>query len=129
MAYADVADLYRLALRQAALSGILVADQNAALEAASRVADSYLQARYKLPLAAWDDDLRRAVAVIAAYDLLSGRGFAPEGSDEHVRLRYEDALRWLRDVSTGVVTPVGIVDASPTEPNEGIRAVTDRRRW
>lgn len=129
MAYADVADLYRLALRQAALSGILVADQNAALEAASRVADSYLQARYKLPLAAWDDDLRRAVAVIAAYDLLSGRGFAPEGSDEHVRLRYEDALRWLRDVSTGVVTPVGIVDASPTEPNEGIRVVTDPRRW
>lgn len=129
MAYATTSDLYRLALRQAALSGIPAAEQDAALEAASCVADSYLQARYQLPLAAWDDDLRRAVAIIAAYDLLSGRGFAPEGSDEHVRLRYEDALRWLRDVSTGVVTPVGIVDASPTASNEGIRAVTDPRRW
>ncbi|AZF88286.1 hypothetical protein [Meiothermus phage MMP17] len=129
MAYATPTDLYRLALRQAALSGISSADQTQALEAASQVADSYLQARYKLPLVGWGDDLRRAVAIIAAYDLLAGRGFAPEGADEHVRLRYEDALRWLRDVSTGVVTPVGIVDAGPTEPNEGIRAVTDRRRW
>lgn len=129
MAYADVADLYRLALRQAALSGILVADQNAALEAASRVADSYLQARYKLPLTAWGDDLRRAVAIIAAYDLLAGRGFTPEGADEHVRLRYEDALRWLRDVSLGVVTPVGVVDATPTQPEEGIHVVSELRRW
>lgn len=129
MAYATPTDLYRLALRQAALSGISSADQTQALEAASRVADSYLQARYQLPLAAWDDDLRRAVAIIAAYDLLSGRGFAPEGSDEHVRLRYEDAISWLRDVSRSVVTPVGLVDSSPTAPNEGIHAVTDPRRW
>jgi phage gp36-like protein len=129
MTYATPSDLYRLALRAPALNGISSADQNQALEAASRVADSYLQARYQLPLAAWDYDLRRAVAIIAAYDLLSGRGFAPEGSDEHVRLRYEDAIRWLRDVSLGVVTPVGIVDASSATPDEGIHAVTNPRRW
>lgn len=129
MAYATSADLYRLALRQAALGGISSADQSAALEAASQVADSYLQARYKLPLVGWGDDLRRAVAIIAAYDLLAGRGFAPEGADEHVRLRYEDALRWLRDVSLGVVTPVGVVNASPTISNEGLHAVSEPRRW
>lgn len=129
MPYATATDLYRLALRQAALSGLGIADQDAALEAASRVADGYLQARYKLPLSAWGDDLRRAVAIIAAYDLLAGRGFAPEGVDEHIRLRYEDAIAWLRDVSRGVVTPVGLVDSSPAVVDEGIAAVTDPRRW
>jgi phage gp36-like protein len=127
--YATLTDLTALGLRSAALAGISAADQQRALEAASRVADSYLQARYTLPLSAWGIDLTRTVAIIAAYDLLAARGFASEGADEHVRLRYEDAIRWLRDVSLGVVTPVDIVDASPTAPNEGIRAVTDPRRW
>lgn len=128
-AYATTSDLYRLALRRTALEGIPQADQERALEAASRLADSYLQARYRLPLTAWGDDLRRAVAVIAAYDLLAGRGFAPEGVDEHIRLRYEDAITWLRDVSRGAATPVGVVDFSPSVPDEGIAVVSDPKRW
>ena len=128
-AYATPSDLYRLALRRAALEGIPQADQERALEAASRLADSYLQARYRLPLTAWGDDLRRAVAVIAAYDLLAGRGFAPEGADEHIRLRYEDAIAWLRDVSRGAATPVGVVDSTSSVPDKGIAVVCDPRRW
>lgn len=129
LTYATLVDLTALGVRSAALTGISSADQQQALEAASRVADSYLQARYKPPLSAWGQDLTRAVAIIAAYDLLAVRGFAPEGVDEHLRLRHEDALRWLRDVSLGAVTPVGIVDSTPAEPNEGIHVFTSPRRW
>lgn len=128
-AYATPADLYSLGLPQRALSGVSVPDQEAALESASRLADSYLSARYTLPLTAWGSDLRRAVAVIAAYDLLAVRGFAPEGADEHVRLRYEDAIRWLENVSKGLVNPVGIVDSTPEVTNTGVAVRTGVKRW
>ena len=101
MAYATPDDLTRLGVAAAALSDVPVPDQEAALDAASRLADSYLARRYRLPLVSWGDDLKRAVALIAAYDLIAVRGFAPEGADEHLRLRYEDAIRWLEQVAKG----------------------------
>lgn len=103
--YATAADLTRLAIPAEALEGITVEDQDAALSAASSVADGYLASRYTLPLTSWGDDLRRAVCLIAAYDLMTRRGYNPEGGDEQLRLRYEDAIRWLERVADGKVTP------------------------
>lgn len=114
MAYATAADLARLALPARALTGILLTDQGAALEAASSLADGYLAARYTLPLLAWGDDLRRAVSLIAAYDLMTRRGYSPEGGDEQLRLRYEDAIRWLEQVSKGTISPVGLEESPPS---------------
>lgn len=129
MPYATLEDLTRLGLPERALAGIPQEALEAALEGASRLADSYLQARYRLPLSAWGADLRRAVAILAAYDILSVRGFAPEGPDEHLRLRAEDAIRWLEGVAKGLITPVGIEDATPDTLDTGVAVFTSPKRW
>lgn len=112
-AYADRDHLAKFGLPAAALEDVPVEDQDAALEAASRLADSHLRSRYTLPLISHGDDLRRVVCHIAAYDIMVTQGFNPEGPDANLRLRYEDAEKWLRAVATGAVTPE-IVDSRPT---------------
>jgi phage gp36-like protein len=129
--YAETTDLVRLGLPAAALTGVSSTIQEAALEAASEVARGYLREKFSLPLASWADDLRRCVCAIAAYDLMVTRGFSPAaGSDEHLRLRHEDAMRWLRDIATGHIIPAGMVDATPSE-SEGLTyaVMNTRRRW
>lgn len=101
MAYATRTDLTRLGIRAGALSGVSTDDQDAALEAASDLADSYLRSRYTLPFTGYGDDLKRAVCAIAAWDLLSTRGYNPQGSDEAIQTRQEQAIVWLKDVSAG----------------------------
>jgi phage gp36-like protein len=129
MRYAETPDLAQLGLPASVLSGFTPADQNAALEAASSLADSYLAARYTLPIISWGSALTRAVAVIAAYDLMSRRGYDPNRpGDENLRLRYEDALRWLQDVAAGRVDPQ-VQDSSPTISDTGLHAHTTPRRW
>lgn len=105
--YATVADLKQLGLVAGALSGVDEADIDAALVAASSVADGYLASRYgsSLPLTAWPESLTMAVCQIAAFRIMSAIGFNPEdGSHEVIRMGFEDAMRWLRDVSAGRVT-------------------------
>lgn len=129
--YAETTDLVRFGLPSAALSGVSSTIQEAALAAASSVARGYLREKFALPLASWGDDLRRAVCAIAAYDLMVSRGFAPGvANDEHLRLRQEDAMRWLRDISSGSVLPEDLTDATPST-DEGLNyAVSNsRRRW
>lgn len=111
--YATMTDLTRLGLPAAALEGIPTADQQAALDAASSTADGYLASRFKLPLTVWGDDLRRAVCQVAAYDLMTTRGMAPD-SPEAVLLgdRSKGAMAWLRDVADGRVTPV-VTETAP----------------
>jgi phage gp36-like protein len=102
MAYATRADLYRLGIKQAALTNVSTDDQDAALEAASDVADSYLRSRYVLPLTSWGDDLKRAVCGIAAWDLLSTRGIAPNNNgNDATKDKSAAAVAWLKDVSAG----------------------------
>ncbi|UZX16554.1 DUF1320 domain-containing protein [Thermus sp. PS18] len=129
MPYASRTDLHALGLPEAVLASIPEAEQEAALEAASALADSYLRTRYDLPLASWGRGLTRAVALIAAYDLMSRRGYDPtRPGQENLRMRYEDAIRWLEGVAAGRVDP-GVVDASPDSPSSTIQAVTRERRW
>ncbi len=111
--YATLAHLVAFGLPAEALEGVAVQDQDSALKAASSLADSYLGAVFTVPLASWQDDLRRAVVAIAVYDLMSRRGFNPDGSDQHIRLRYEDAIAWLKMVAAGAVVPV--VDEPPDD--------------
>jgi phage gp36-like protein len=117
--YATTTDLGNLGLLGAALQNVSGAAQAEALQAASAVADSYLQGQYILPLSQWGYDLVRAVCIIAAWDLLAARGYSPQSqADQNVRQRYEDALGWLDEVSKGIQTPVNIIDAS-TAPTDG----------
>ena len=80
MNYATTADFDRFGIRPEALpQTITVQDKDAAISAASGRADSYLGARFRLPISAWGDDLRQAVCAIAAFELVASQvGFNPE---------------------------------------------------
>jgi phage gp36-like protein len=120
--YATRTDLTQIGLVGAALANVPTAAQDEALQAASAIADSYLQGQYVLPLAQWGYDLVRVVCCVAAWDCLTARGYSPQSQgDQNVYKRYEDALKWLDEVSKGMQTPANILDAStpPTDPDGG----------
>lgn len=110
--YATQTDLAQLGLSPGALQNVLSATQDAALQAASAIADSYLESRYDLPLTSWGKDLVRVVCFIAAYDLLTSRGYSPQSPDDHIRQRYVDALAWLQEVSAGTQSVSHVADSS-----------------
>lgn len=117
--YAVRADMYQLSASAQAFTNVATADQDAALATASRTADSYLTRRFVLPLISWDVDLKQAVTDIAAYRLLRARGFNPtKGDAEQMRLGYEDAIKWLKQVGDGAAIPSGLVDSSPAGIND-----------
>lgn len=129
MAYATRTDLTTHGLSSAALGSISTTAQDAALAAASATADSYLRTRYSTPVAGYGVDLTRAVCSLAAWDLLSVRGYDPQrGGDEALRLRAEDALRWLRDVSSGKASLSGITESESESWPEYLGAVSDESR-
>lgn len=121
-----------------AFSGLTDQQIDDALSWASDEADSYLGKRYQLPLISWGNDLRRKTGELAQYYLLSRRGFRPNsGNDEIAIKRYDDAIKWFRDVSNGVVVLASTVDSSPlldeegplasSEPKTSFRTFTGRR--
>lgn len=117
-AYATTADLVQLAISAAALGNVSLGDQEAALEAASRLADSYLGSRFELPISAWGADLKQQVCSLAAYRIMQVRGYSPETGDAEVfRDNYDDAIRWLERVASGTVTPINVVDSSDSPGN------------
>lgn len=129
--YATTTDLTRLGLPSTALANVSPTTQEDSLDAMSAIADGYLSSRYELPLSVWGDDLRACVCRLAAYDLMVTRGYNPTaGADENLLLRHDHAMRWLRDVASGAVSPAGIVDATPadTTDNETTFAVTSSSR-
>lgn len=85
------------------LEGTDVGRVDAALLRAGAECDAYLAARYSTPVLSVNPALEQATVDIARYRLWDDRA-----SDE-VRRRYEDALRWLRDVSKGLAA---LTDAS-----------------
>jgi phage gp36-like protein len=71
-----------------------------AIAEASAVVDSYLRRRYAAPLAAAPYEIRRAVCVIARYDLSHGENREP---GEQVRLQKKEVLDWLGEIAAGRV--------------------------
>lgn len=92
----------------------------AALDQASREADSYLAVRLPVPLdttAGVPQPLRAFVCDMARYHLTAGFGMQVA---EDVAARYRAALAWLRDVAKGaaeivVPTPPGAPEPQPPE--------------
>ncbi len=116
-AYATAADFAALGLPAKATAGMPSADIAAALEAASRVVDSYIGSRYDLPLATFDASVTMAVCKIAAYELLSRRGFAAGvGDAEQVKERYDQAIAWCRDVARGLALPAPNTTTDQSKP-------------
>ncbi|MBI2392813.1 MAG: DUF1320 family protein [Deltaproteobacteria bacterium] len=127
--YANLDDLARLGLKRLATAGITDVDLTAALVAASETADSYMRAQLRLPLVSWGADLRRHVAMLAAWDILSAqRGFNPDSPGNDVWLaRYDQAMAWFKDVSRGLVAP-NVVDSTPITRDGAPRVATSPRR-
>lgn len=116
--YASAEFLAQNSAHPSLLQGKSLGDQNAALATASRVADSYLRQRYAVPLESWEDDLRRVVCDIAAYDLAGQKAHGVDGRTTLVRVRYEDAVKWLKAVASGAASLAGPEHDDP-ELDEG----------
>ena len=129
MGYATAGDFDRFGIRPEALpASIKPSDKEAAISAASGRADSYLGARFRLPISAWGDDLRQAVCAIAAFELVASQvGFNPEAGHNMVLVTgKEDAVRWFEQVSRGHVTPAGISETPP--PTSSISRVKSNKK-
>lgn len=81
---------------------------NQALEGASSTIDSYI-ARW-LPLTTVPPSIRRACIDIAVHDL------GGEHVTEQERKRFEDAMRWLRDLARGEASLTGVAPPTSTNP-------------
>jgi phage gp36-like protein len=128
--YATPDDLHRLSLPDSALVGIAQIDQQAALDAASDIADGYLASRFSLPLLPpFPGDLVRAVCDIGAYLAMKRRGFNPEG-DPNVVKGYDDAVQWLEGISRNLITPA-VQESSPAQGSLTIPTIISKppRGW
>jgi phage gp36-like protein len=115
----------------AALTGFTDPQKQIALDAAQAVIDSYIGSVVTLPLATYGEDIRGAEAKIADYEMLSRRGYNPDGgSDSNIRMRHDDALRWLEAVARGsarILSPDN-VDATPSTYEGSSYTVTRAKR-
>lgn len=111
--YATQTELGLYGLTAAARASFSSQQLDAALEGASDHADGYLGQRFRLPLTSpFPAALKMHVARIAAWILMSGRGFKPGTTDaETLHQAYKDATAWLEGVAKGTITPASLTDA------------------
>ena len=82
--------------------------------------DSYCATRYNVPFSPVPVMVRKTSVDIAIYNLFARRRGAPEDRQE----RYDNAIRWLKDVSRGLVS-LG-ANAPVTDDDAGPAASTDK---
>ncbi len=119
---ADLAERYGadelVQLTDHAGAGIIAADAVAtALADAQATIDGYLGGRYAVPVSPTPALLARLACEIARYQLHG------KAADDTVRRAYEDALRTLRDLSSGAAVLIGAAaapaNATPALPQAG----------
>lgn len=118
LVFAQMDDISAISLPAEALSGVTDNLKAKALIAATDVIVPYLTKGGDWPKTTWGDEIRRAASIIAAYDLMVGRGFDPDRYDENFRKRYEDIIKWLEGVAAGSLEPTD-PDPDP-DPDPGV---------
>ena len=112
--YCSSADLSQYGIRAEALGNIDASILQVNIAAASDVIDSYLRSRFTLPLLTWGSDITAACASIAVYKIIRVRGLnSARASDEVIKDAYDEAIRWLVDISNERAMP-NVTDSSPT---------------
>lgn len=86
--------------------------------------DSYIGTKYKLPINPAPPVLTTYAGAIAFYRISDATG----ALTEEKRKRYDDALRWLRDVAAGKATLDGAVPAEEKQAG-GIRMTAAPREF
>ena len=80
-----------------------------AISDAEEAVNSFVAARYPMPLPVTTEPVKRAVAVVARYYLYKDK------PTEIVRLDYEDVMSWLKNIATGkAVLNFPVQDDQPT---------------
>jgi phage gp36-like protein len=111
MAYATIADITAI---HGARTLQIVGDRNSdgvideaavnlALASASAEIDSYLASRYSVPIASPDQMVKGYCVDIAVYRLAYG----DLERTEEMRIRYDDAIKWLKEVAKGNAQIIG----------------------
>lgn len=117
--YASPADLVAYALPPQAVAAIPTSVQQTELDAASETANDYIRGRGQLPLQTpYPQSLVKMVCYIAAWNLMSTRGFSPSGADKQIQLRYAEAIEWLKGVQRQAIHPALVFSQPPAQDPE-----------
>lgn len=107
-AYATLDDLKNIGISPGFFTGDLSPSTDAinqSLNNAKAYIDSIISVSDKitLPLAEpYDPNLVQSNAAIAMWNLLAVRGYNPDNpTDAHIRIRWEDAVKWLDKIANG----------------------------
>ena len=94
-----------------------------AIAAATEQSLDLMQPRVRPPLTAWGSALKQAVADVVKYILKSAVGMAAGDNavgDANIRLRYDDAIAYLRRIGQGERLPPDIEDSSTSGRGAGL---------
>lgn len=93
--YAQISDLFALAMPATARGTLTDAQLNDCLEKASGEMDAYFAGRYALPLVSWDDVTTEKCCLIAYYRAMRLRGYNPAASgDTGIKDDRDEAIAW-----------------------------------
>jgi phage gp36-like protein len=111
--YAKRRDLALLGIQEGALDDATVEKLAANLLSATSDVDDALNTIYTLPLTTWPSSLKQRASDIATWRVMKAIGFQPQGSDEVIRLSFEDAVKWLEKVAQRKIVPAGLTPRLP----------------
>jgi len=113
--YSSKEDLDNSNLVKSGVEALGLRRVNELILSANDEADGYLSSAYDMPLVSWGRELVRHTNNLAVYEILSERGFDPEGPDATIMQRHEDSVGWFKMVARNQIRPASIVDTSPGE--------------
>jgi phage gp36-like protein len=90
--------------------------------------DDRLCKRFKLPLTKWPVSLRKHLAAVTAWTVLSHKGVNPQTGDQDIRQRHDAALRAVDDIAENRAGGDGYVDSTPTVVDDGVYVFSRARR-
>jgi phage gp36-like protein len=118
MAYAALSDFFTYGMPSQAQGQITNAQILAALQDASDELDGYFRGRFgdgpSPLLLAWDTQVTKAVCKIAAYNVISVRGYDPtSSSDVSFKTNRDEAIFWCEKVQRQQAHPIVTVAGTP----------------
>lgn len=127
--YATPEDVARLGIAAEALAAIPKPTLAEHLIANVDDIDDKLCKRFALPLTRWPSSLRKHLAAITAWTVLSNRGVNPNTGDSDIRLRHDKAWKDVVDLAENRAGSTdGYVDSTPTVIDDGVYVWGRRRR-